>query len=330
MNYINILDLQPNKVSTNIKDYSFMLTAPSGFGKTPFLYELFGKEAFFLSFDNSHKGVAGIMAVNIDSYDTLKFYVSQLKNPMVRAKYDVVVIDTLSMFDLLCEKSVTDSYGKETISDCLNYNKGYTIVDKRFLEIIKSIQMMDYSIVYVCHPTQKKVKLPNGQEIIKMEPKVSNRVQTLIMPEIDIRLYADYDNEGNKVIFTQSSPFFDARCRVGEMDAVVPFNTKALREAFAVGIDRKYEKDSLTDGLEHRNVAINKERDFEEIMTELISLGQELETAGMGSKAQTILDKQLGCDNDGKQRTLADVNESMKPALEVVIVELKSLKESIA
>ena len=328
MKLVNLADLEVVKVSKDINDYSLMLTAPTGYGKTPFLAELYGERALILSFENSQKGIAGAYAVQIDSYETLSFYLGQLQNPEIRKKFDVIIIDTLFLLDYCCEKSVTDAYGKDLLSDCLKWNKAYKIVDKRFLTVIKNLQKMNYNIVYVCHPVEKKVKAPNGQEYTKIEPKVSDRIKDLLIPEIDIRLFASYDAEGNKVIYTQGTPYFDARCRVGDMDAVVPFNAKVLREAFAQGIDRKVSnKDLIVDNLERKNVAIDNERKYEEVVNELMSLGQELEIGGLGLQAQMIVNAELGTDDDGNQRTLASVNEKMKPTLEVIIIKLKELKD---
>lgn len=330
MQLVNLLDLDVVKVSKDINDYSLMLTAPTGYGKTPFLAELYGERALILSFENSQKGIAGAHAVQIDSYETLSFYLGQLQNPEVRKKFDVIIIDTLFLLDYYCEKSVTDAYGKDLLGDCLKWNKAYKIVDKRFLTVIKTLQKMNYTVVYVCHPVEKKVKAPNGQEYTKIEPKVSDRIKDLLMPEIDIRLFASFDAEGNKVIYTQGTPYFDARCRVGDMDAIIPFNAPILRQAFAEGIDRKISnKDLIVDNIERKNMAVDNERKFEEVFTELMNLGQELDNLGLGIKAKAIVDAELGTDDDGNQRTLANsnINEKMKPTLEVIIIKLKELKE---
>lgn len=329
---IDLEHLEPNKVSTNIKDYSLLITAESSFGKTPFLYELYGDRALFLTFENSAKGIAGIHTVPVDSYVTLNAYLMQLQKPSLREKYDVIVIDTLFLFDHSIEKSILDTYGKELLSDCISYNKAYKIVDKRFLEAIKKLQKMDYSLAYVCHPTEKKVKLPDGTEYIKYEPKVSDRIKDLLLPEIDIKLFCNYDQNGNKVIYTQSTPFFEARCRVGDMDAVIPFSANALQEAFAEGIERRIQnKDLLVSSIEHKNPTGIKEeeRTFEEVMKEIMELGQEFGQMGMAEKANLIVFKVLGSDGNGNQRTLADVNESMLPALEVIVQNLKELKETL-
>lgn len=323
--------IEPVKVSSNINDYSMMITAPSGFGKTPFLYELFGDKALFLAFENSQKGIAGIQSTKpIPSYDVLTYIIQQLEfNEDLRKKYDVIVIDTLSLFDYLCEKSVTDSYGKDLIGDCLKWNKAYKIVDKKFIDAIKRIQSTNYNIVYVCHPAEKKLKAHDGTEFIKFEPKVSDRIKDLLIPEVDIRLFCHYDQEGKKAIYTQGTQFFDARCRAGEIVPVMPFDAKTLREEFKQGVIRKYKDnpDFVVETIEQRNVVMGKARSFEEVMNELVALGQELGEMGLGDKANSILNAELGLDDDGNQRLLSNATESMTPALETIIVKLKALKK---
>lgn len=323
----DLLNLEPNKVSKDIKDYSLMIVAPSTFGKTPFLYELYGDRALFLTFENSAKGIAGINSVSVDSHATLNAYLMQLQNPQVREKFDVIVIDTLFLFDNAIERSITDAYGKELLSDCITYNKAYKIVDKRFLETLKKIQKMDYTVAYVCHPVEKKVKLMDGSEIIKIEPKVSERVKELLLPEIDIKLVCGFDEAGNKVIYTSNTPYFEARCRVGDIDPVIPFDADKLKEAFKVGIERRIKnKDLLVEKAEFKNpTGKSKDRTFEEVMEEIVKLGTTLNEKNLGDKANAIVYKTLGLDSDGKQRTLADVNESMTPALEVICQNLNQL-----
>lgn len=320
----NLMDLELNTVSERLSDYSMMITAESGFGKTPFLAELFGDRALFLSFEQSTKGIAGIYSVDIDSYETLVFYVNQLENPKMREKFDVIIVETLFLMDYMCEQSVCDSYGKDLLSDCLNYNKGYKILDKKFISLIKRIQKMGYGICYVSHPVEKKVQI-GGQDIVRYEPKVSDRIATHLLPEIDVKLFCTYDQNGNKVIYTQSTPYFSARCRVGHMEAVIPFSAEVLKDEFAKGIQRKYKQGETVEKLEHHQEV---EETIADVMKEIGALGQELTEKGLAVEANVIVNKELGTDDVGNQRTLnGTITLEMLPALKVIRTSLKALND---
>jgi len=325
MAYQNILDLEVNKVSKDINDYSLMLLGKTGIGKSPFVAQLYGKKAIMLSLDNSQKGIAGIYSVPIDSYETLSFYINQLMNPEVRKKFDVVIIDTITMMDYLCEKSVLDTYGKDTISDCLPYNKAWKIVDKRFIDIITKLSKMQYTMVYVCHPKEVKYKVGN-REFIKIEPKISDRIKDFFISQIDIRLYVDYAENGERVLYTKGNAFFDARCRVASLPDTMLFDAKLLRELFEAGVEEKVDKEFLAESGEvNKNVAFRPDRSFEEVINDIKELGNSLTKKGLGDKAMAIVNEELGLDENGQQRTLADATERMIPALEDILIKMKEL-----
>lgn len=328
MAIVNLLDLEVNKASSRIEDYSLMIVAPSSFGKSPFLAELYGERALFLGFENSYKGITGVYTVPIDSYTTLEAYLAQLENPQLKAKFDIIVIDTLFLLDKAIESSITSSYGKDTIGDCRKYNGAYQIVDKKFLSVIKRIQRLGYTLAYVCHPADKKVKI-NGQEITRIEPQVSDRIKNLLLPEVDIKLVGGYDESGNKVLYTQGTAYFDARVRGADIPPVIPFDANILREVFSQGVISKHGADNVVSNLAQKDVVSDTPRSFEEAMKELVSLGEELGAKGLGNEANMIVARELGVDDDGKQRTLQNLNEFNIDTVETIIVKLKAVKDKM-
>ena len=322
MAIMNLLDLQPTVVSRDLKDYSMMITGASGIGKTELAVNIYGKErSLVLAFENSIKGISGIYGVDVDSYATLSSYVTQLENPQMREKFDTVIIDTLFLLDHCIEKSITDAYGVDLIKDALKWNAGFKIVDKKFLSILKRLQKAGYTLCYIAHPTTKKVKI-NGVEIDTLEPKVSNRIKDLLMPEIDIRLFCFTDNENNRKIATQQTVYYDARCRVAEMTPLLDFDAELLKEEFAKGIDRKQANGGVVvDKLEKVEEV---ERTFEETMEYLTKeLATKAQEQGKMADANRIIVSTLGRDEEGKPRTLAQATPAMIGALNTIIAELE-------
>ena len=322
MAIMNLLELQPTVVSRDLKDYSMMITGASGIGKTELAVNIYGKErSLVLAFENSIKGISGIYGVDVDSYATLSSYVTQLENPQMREKFDTVIIDTLFLLDHCIEKSITDAYGVDLIKDALKWNAGFKIVDKKFLSILKRLQKAGYTLCYIAHPTTKKIKI-NGVEIDTLEPKVSNRIKDLLMPEIDIRLFCFTDNENNRKIATQQTVYYDARCRVAEMTPLLDFDAEILKEEFAKGIDRKQANGGLVvDKLEKVEEV---ERTFEETMEYLTKeLATKAQEQGKMADANRIIVSTLGRDEEGRPRTLAQATPAMMGALNTIIAELE-------
>lgn len=322
MAIMNLLELQPTVVSRDLRDYSMMITGASGIGKTELAVNIYGKErSLVLAFENSIKGISGIYGVDVDSYATLSSYVTQLENPQMREKFDTIIIDTLFLLDHCIEKSITDAYGVDLIKDALKWNAGFKIVDKKFLSILKRLQKAGYTLCYIAHPATKKIKI-NGVEIDTLEPKVSNRIKDLLMPEIDIRLFCFTDNENNRKIATQQTVYYDARCRVAEMTPILDFDAELLKEEFAKGIDRKQANGGLiVDKLEKVEEV---ERTFEETMEYLTKdLATKAQEQGKMADANRIIVSTLGRDEEGKPRTLAQATPAMMGALNTIIAELE-------
>lgn len=320
----NLLDLEQTKVSCDLKDYSMMIVGESGIGKTELAVDIYGRDrTLVLAFESSISGISDIYGVEIDSYSTLMSYLLQLQNPSVREKFDTIVIDTIFLLDHYIEKSITDAYNVDILSDALKYNKAYKIVDKRFLDILKKLQKMGYTLCYIAHPAMKKVKVREN-EIETYVPKVSDRVKNLLLPEVDIRLFCFTDENNDRKIATRKSFVYpDARCRVAELSPVIDFNAKTLHEEFKKAMTDKSEKGGT--------VVAKKEKEkeesasFEELMNKVKELGQKATEKNKVAEANKILASNLGRTDDGTPRKLSDITPTMTETLKVIVLELENL-----
>lgn len=322
MAIVNLLDLEKKGVSKKLKDYSMLIVGESGIGKSELALDIYGKDrTLALAFEDSYKGIAGAYAVNVNSYSELMAYVSQLENPAMKEKFDTIIIDTLYLLDHCIEKSIVDSYGVELLSDALEYNKAYKIVDTKFLNVLKRLQRAGYTLCYIAHPKTEKKKI-NGKEIVSYKAKVSNRVEDLLLSELDIRLFCFIDENGQRKIATKKNVYYDARCRVAEMPAILDFDAEVLRKAFESAIFEKADKgEKIIEQIEESN---EKERTYEEDMAYLKDvLYPKIEGADKLSESSRIITSILGRDNNGKPRTLKDITPAMKGAVDTLIVELE-------
>ena len=57
----NILELQPNKISTDLTSYNFLLFSDAGLGKTTWAAKMFPERALILGFEYGFKGIPGVV-----------------------------------------------------------------------------------------------------------------------------------------------------------------------------------------------------------------------------------------------------------------------------
>ena len=101
---INLLNLEANKVSTDLTQYPMVWMGETGDGKTysmnKFLTEISpeGKKPLFIMFEDRHKKIPGIMAQRVHSIADVIAIVNQFSNPKVKEMFSCVVFDTIDKF----------------------------------------------------------------------------------------------------------------------------------------------------------------------------------------------------------------------------------------
>ena len=104
----DLLNLQPNKVSTGLDSYNSFLYALPKAGKSTFAFKSFGQEALFLACENGYGALSGVMAVDITKWGDLVQVTKELKKPEIQSKFKVLVIDTVDIFHKYATKQVSE------------------------------------------------------------------------------------------------------------------------------------------------------------------------------------------------------------------------------
>lgn len=92
---INLLAIQPHKVSRDLSGYITLLYGPAKIGKTTFGSQMPG--ALLLATERGYNALPGVMAQDITSWAELKATVRELKKPEVQAVYHSLIIDTVKV-----------------------------------------------------------------------------------------------------------------------------------------------------------------------------------------------------------------------------------------
>ena len=101
---IDLLSLQPHKVSRDLSGYITLLYGPAKVGKTTFGSKMPG--ALLLAFERGYNALPGVIAQDITTWGEAKQVLRELKKPEVQAVYKSIIIDTVDIAASLCEKYI--------------------------------------------------------------------------------------------------------------------------------------------------------------------------------------------------------------------------------
>ena len=133
---LDLLAIEPNKVSTDLSGYITYIYGEGKTGKTTMASKM--KNALLLAFEPGYKAIPGIRAQDITSWAQVKQVQRQLRDPKVKEAYKSIVVDTVDIAAALCEKYVCSQAGVERLND-VPYGQGWTKVKKEFEETFRAI-----------------------------------------------------------------------------------------------------------------------------------------------------------------------------------------------
>lgn len=112
---INLLTIQPHKVSRDLSGYITFIYGPAKVGKTTFGSKMPGH--LILAFERGYNALPGVMIQDITSWGEMKQVVRELKKPEVKAVYKSIIIDTVDVAADACQKYICNQLGIENIGD---------------------------------------------------------------------------------------------------------------------------------------------------------------------------------------------------------------------
>ena len=187
---IDLMSLQPHKVSRDLRGYSVFFYGEPKSGKTTTAAHF--PEALLLAFEKGYNAIPGIMAQPINSWGEFKQTLRELKKQEVKDKFSTIIIDTADIAYDYCTKYICDNakrpdggFGVDAISD-IGYGKGYGMVSQEFDDSLRSIVQMDYGLVLISHATDKTFKNESGEEYNQIVPTLDKRATNIVSRMADI------------------------------------------------------------------------------------------------------------------------------------------------
>ena len=317
---IDLLAIQPHKVSRDLSGYITYIYGPGGAGKTTFGASC--KKPLLLAFELGYKALPGVMAQPVQSWGEVKQVLRDLKRPEVKEVYSTIVVDTVDIASQLCEKYMCNQLGIENIGDGGWATNGWAKAKKEWESTWRAFTMEGYAVVFISHSKDKIFKKKDGTEYNQITPSCSTAYEEIIKNMVDIMGYIEIDNGQRKLILRSADDSVDCKSRFKMIAPEIPFGYNELVDALNEAIDREA---ALTNGEFVTNESFKAPEvtnyDYDALMAEFkdivgIVMGKNQTNA---VKLTAIVDKYLG-----KGKKVAEATPEQSELIYLIISEIKS------
>ena len=321
---INLLAIEPHKVSRDLTGYITYIYGAAKTGKTTLASK--AGTALILAFERGYNALPGVYAQDITSWGDTRAVVRELKKPEVKEKFQTVVFDTVDIAGSLCEKYVCAQNGVDRIGE-VPYGQGWNLMKKEFEEVVRTITQLGYAVFFISHDKDKTFKRKDNTEYNQTIPSCPNSFNDIVKNLADIYAYAEKyaDDNGQaqvRLVIRSKDNSIDCGCRFKYIDPVVDMSYPALVDALNRAIDKEAE---MTNGQFVTNERIApvavKTLNYDALLAEFNDLASELMTkdaAVYGPKITFIVDKYLG-----KGKKVSDSTMAQVELLDQIVAEIK-------
>ena len=112
---MNLLDIKPHEVSTNLREYVICLLGVAGSGKTT--TALGAPNAILGAAEIGYKSIPGTIAAPLKTWTDVLSFAAQLRKPEVKERFETVVLDSLGPMVDIAEEFICAANGVKSIGD---------------------------------------------------------------------------------------------------------------------------------------------------------------------------------------------------------------------
>lgn len=323
---IDLLNLQPHKVSRDLSGYITYIFGAAKIGKTSLAAQ--APDCLLLAAERGYNGLSGIIAQDITSWSDMRQVFRELKKPEVKQRFKVLIVDTIDLMAKYCTKYICNQNGISDLGE-LGYGRGYSAMRSEFEDVFNSLAQMGYAVIFISHAQDKTFKRADGTEYNKIVPSLSpDKVNAIIENMADIYGYAHLarDADGNSVrVLTLRSPddSVSCGCRFANIDPVIPLGYQSLVDALNRAIDSVGEENTTTAPL--APLSTPDDLDFDALMEEFNTLVGKIQSATgaefgakWAPKISETVSKYLG-----KNKKVADCTREQVEQLSLIVSDLE-------
>lgn len=317
---IDLLSLQPNKVSRDLSGYITYIYGPGGAGKTTFGASC--KDSLLLAFEIGYKAIPGVRAQAIQTWGEVKQVLRELKKPEVKNTFKTIVVDTVDIASQLCEKYMCSQLGIENIGDGGWSTNGWAKAKKEWEQTWRAFTMEGYAVVFISHSKDKVFKRKDGSEYNQIVPSCPTAYEEIIKNMVDLMGYIDVNNGERKLVLRSADDSIDCKSRFKMIAPVITFGYNELVEALNEAIDKEA---ALTNGAFVTNESFKTPEvvnyNFDALIEEFQNLVGAVMTKSQSNapKLTSIVDRYLG-----KGKKVSDATPEQAELIYLIINDIKN------
>jgi hypothetical protein len=329
---INLLDLEPHKISTDLRGYITYIYGEPKVGKTTLGSKM--PKPLLLAFEKGYNAIANIYAQDITTWSEMKQVCTQLKKPQLKEKFATIIIDTVDIAAQLCEKYVCDQNDVDAIKD-IAYGQGWTMLKREFETVLRSITQMGYAVYFISHAKEGTFKKQDGSEYSTVRPSVSTTYRSIIENMADLYGYMhpvirDGVRE-SRITFRSEDGSVSAGSRFKYFPMEIGSTYDELVAALRTAIEMEAEEKGSEFVTDKAEVYVAPtELDFDKLMEEFNGLiaffkdstSEEEFSAKLAPRIVQITERYLG-----RGKKVSNCSREQVEMLSLIVADLKELKD---
>ena len=318
MAIIDILAIQPQVISRDLRSKYLLLAGAPKIGKTEFC--TMAPDALVLAFEIGTNARPGAMIQKIDTWSTFKLVLRQLEKPEAKEKFSTICIDTVAIAYDLCEQFICAQNGVQKIGD-IPYGGGYAALSKEFDSALRKITMMGYGLIMTCH---LKENADEDGKVVGYKPDLNNRCLKIVNGLVDIigviTQTWNEQGESQRWIQTRSTPTNDAGSRYKYLAPRIPFGYHEFLDALGKAIDKEQENGAVV--TDTAPIDTFEKLDYKTIRAEASDLWQQLVEKDP-ENAPAILKKVEMI--FGRPMKLSEITEDQVDLFNLVVLDMRDM-----
>ena len=319
---IDLLSLEPQRISRDLKGKYILLYGLPGVGKTSLASEF--KNVLIAGFEMGTNALNNVYVQPIKTWKDWRDMVKQLcTKDALKDKFDSIAIDTADFAWDLCVKWICSQNGVEKLGD-IPWGGGYDLAKKEYTQTFRDLTYSGYGLVFISHSTEKTYKNEKGEDYTQIVPALPNRPFDIVNKMVDISAYIREipveigdKVENKRYMFLRGDQRFLAKSRFKYIKPRIELSYQGLVDAIFEAID---EEVAHTGGTASNEENPYTKQNFEEIMEDAKQLWGQVVQNDKTEQALAILEEEFG-----KPTRFSEILPEQTKELNAALIKIRDL-----